>query len=278
MIETQNVSKHFGPVKAVNDVSLSIGRGEIVGLLGRNGAGKTTLVDLILGLTKPTSGTVRAAGMTPAQAVREARIGAVMQTGGLLDTVTVKDTLAMIDSTHRDSIGVEAAIEQANLTEIQDRRVGKCSGGEQQRVRFAIALLGKPEILILDEPTTGMDATSRHEFWDSMRAQAHSGRTIIFSTHYLEEAENLAERIIVLDRGELIADGPTDSLTAGANKKRVTAQSSQGLIDVTTHDSDSYVRKLLTETDAHDLTITRTSLEDSFIALTSDTASSKEQL
>lgn len=278
MIETQNVSKHFGPVKAVNDVSLSIDRGEIVGLLGRNGAGKTTLVDLILGLTKPTSGTVRVAGMTPAQAVREARIGAVMQTGGLLDTVTVKDTLAMIDSTHRDSIGVEAAIEQANLTEIQDRRVGKCSGGEQQRVRFAIALLGKPEILILDEPTTGMDATSRHEFWDSMRAQAHSGRTIIFSTHYLEEAENLAERIIVLDRGELIADGPTDSLTAGANKKRVTAQSSQGLIDVTTHDSDSYVRKLLTKTDAHDLTITRTSLEDSFIALTSDTASSKEQL
>ncbi|EFK54550.1 ABC transporter ATP-binding protein [Corynebacterium genitalium ATCC 33030] len=277
MIETQNVSKHFGSVKAVEDVSLSIGRGEIVGLLGRNGAGKTTLVDLILGLTKPTSGTVRVADMTPAQAIRDARIGAVMQTGGLLDTVTVKDTLAMINSTHRDSIGVEAAIEQANLTKIQNRRVGKCSGGEQQRVRFAIALLGKPDILILDEPTTGMDATSRHEFWDTMRAQAHSGRTIIFSTHYLEEAENLAERIIVLDRGELIADGPTDSLTAGADKKRVTAQSSQGLIDVTTQDSDSYARKLLTETDAHDLTVTRTSLEDSFIALTSDDPESEEQ-
>ena len=270
MIETQNVSKHFGQVKAVEDVSLSIGRGEIVGLLGRNGAGKTTLVDLILGLTKPTGGTVRVANTTPAQAVREARIGAVMQTGGLLDTVTVKDTLAMIDSTHRDSIGVEAAIEHANLRKIQNRRVGKCSGGEQQRVRFAIALLGKPDILILDEPTTGMDATSRHEFWDTMRAQAHSGRTIIFSTHYLEEAENLAERIIVLDNGQVIADGPTDRLTADANKKRVTAQSSQGLIDVTTSNADSYARKLLNETDAHDLTITRTSLEDSFIALTSD--------
>ena len=122
-----------------------------------------------------------------------------------------------------------------------------------------------------------MDATSRHEFWDTMRAQAHSGRTIIFSTHYLEEAENLAERIIVLDRGELIADGPTDSLTAGADKKRVTAQSSQGLIDVTTSDADSYARKLLTETDAHDLTVTRTSLEDSFIALTSDNPESEEQ-
>ena len=268
MIETQNVSKHFGQVKAVEDVSLSIGRGEIVGLLGRNGAGKTTLVDLILGLTKPTGGTVRVANTTPAQAVREARIGAVMQTGGLLDTVTVKDTLAMIDSTHRDSIGVEAAIEHANLRKIQNRRVGKCSGGEQQRVRFAIALLGKPDILILDEPTTGMDATSRHEFWDTMRAQAHSGRTIIFSTHYLEEAENLAERIIVLDNGQVIADGPTDRLTADANKKRVTAQSSQGLIDVTTSNADSYARKLLNETDAHDLTITRTSLEDSFIALT----------
>lgn len=268
MIETQNVSKHFGQVKAVEDVSLSIGRGEIVGLLGRNGAGKTTLVDLILGLTKPTGGTVRVANTTPAQAVREARIGAVMQTGGLLDTVTVKDTLAMIDSTHRDSIGVEAAIEHANLRKIQNRRVGKCSGGEQQRVRFAIALLGKPDILILDEPTTGMDATSRHEFWDTMRAQAHSGRTIIFSTHYLEEAENLAERIIVLDNGQVIADGPTDRLTADANEKRVTAQSSQGLIDVTTSNADSYARKLLNETDAHDLTITRTSLEDSFIALT----------
>ena len=268
MIEIQNVSKHFGPVRAVEDASLSIGRGETVGLLGRNGAGKTTLVDLILGLTKPTGGTVRVANTTPAQAVREARIGAVMQTGGLLDTVTVKDTLAMIDSTHRDSIGVEAAIEQANLREIQNRRVGKCSGGEQQRVRFAIALLGKPDILILDEPTTGMDATSRHEFWDTMRAQAHSGRTIIFSTHYLEEAENLAERIIVLDNGQVIADGPTDRLTADANKKRVTAQSSQGLIDVTTSNADSYARKLLNETDAHDLTITRTSLEDSFIALT----------
>ena len=268
MIETQNASKHFGSVKAVEDVSLSIGRGEIVGLLGRNGAGKTTLVDLILGLTKPTSGTVRVADMTPAQAIRDARIGAVMQTGGLLDTVTVKDTLAMINSTHRDSIGVEAAIEQANLTKIQNRRVGKCSGGEQQRIRFAIALLGKPDILILDEPTTGMDATSRHEFWDTMRAQAHSGRTIIFSTHYLEEAENLAERIIVLDNGQVIADGPTDRLTADANKKRVTAQSSQGLIDVTTSNADSYARKLLNETDAHDLTITRTSLEDSFIALT----------
>lgn len=268
MIETQNVSKHFGQVKAIEDVSLSIGRGEIVGLLGRNGAGKTTLVDLILGLTKPTGGTVRVANTTPAQAVREARIGAVMQTGGLLDTVTVKDTLAMIDSTHRDSIGVEAAIEHANLRKIQNRRVGKCSGGEQQRVRFAIALLGKPDILILDEPTTGMDATSRHEFWDTMRAQAHSGRTIIFSTHYLEEAENLAERIIVLDNGQVIADGPTDRLTADANKKRVTAQSSQGLIDVTTSNADSYARKLLNETDAHNLTITRTSLEDSFIALT----------
>ena len=268
MIEIQNVSKHFGPVRAVEDASLSIGRGETVGLLGRNGAGKTTLVDLILGLTKPTGGTVRVANMTPAQAVRRARIGAVMQTGGLLDTVTVKDTLAMIDSTHRDSIGVEAAIEHANLRKIQNRRVGKCSGGEQQRVRFAIALLGKPDILILDEPTTGMDATSRHEFWDTMRAQAHSGRTIIFSTHYLEEAENLAERIIVLDNGQVIADGPTDRLTADANKKRVTAQSSQGLIDVTTSNADSYARKLLNETDAHDLTITRTSLEDSFIALT----------
>ena len=114
-----------------------------------------------------------------------------------------------------------------------------------------------------------MDATARHDFWDAMRDQAHAGRTIIFSTHYLEEAENLAERIIMLDKGVVIADGPTDQLTKDANKKRVTARSSQGLIDVTTDDADSLARELLTETDAHDLTITRTTLEDTFVRLTS---------
>lgn len=270
MIETQHLSKHFGSVKAVNDVSLSIGRGEIVGLLGRNGAGKTTFADLLLGLTAPTSGTVHVCGVKPEKAVRDARIGAVMQTGGLLPDVTVTDTLTMINSTHRDSIGVEAAIEQANLTGIRNRRVGKCSGGEQQRIRFALALLGNPDILILDEPTTGMDPTTRQVFWNAMRHQAHAGRTIVFSTHYLEEAENLADRIIVLDHGEVIADGPTGELTSDAHKKRITARSSQGPIDVTTDDADSYARYLLTETDAHDLTITPTTLEDVFVQLTAD--------
>lgn len=269
MIETHSLTKRFGQITALDGVDICIGPGEIVGLLGRNGAGKTTLIDLILGLTTPSSGTVTVGGGTPKQAVRDARIGAVMQTGGLLPDVSVRDTLAMINATHSDSIGVEAALDAARLTDIKNRKVGKCSGGEQQRVRFAIALLGRPDILILDEPTTGMDAATRHEFWDSLRTQTQQGRTIVFSTHYLEEAEQFAQRIIVLDRGEVIADAPKDKLQA--NEKRVQAASSKGPIDVNTADADGVARELLTETDARDLTIMPTSLEDVFVRLTEET-------
>lgn len=269
MIETHSLTKRFGQITALDGVDICIGPGEIVGLLGRNGAGKTTLIDLILGLTTPSSGTVTVGGGAPKQAVRDARIGAVMQTGGLLPDVSVRDTLAMINATHSDSIGVEAALDAARLTDIKNSKVGKCSGGEQQRVRFAIALLGRPDILILDEPTTGMDAATRHEFWDSLRTQTQQGRTIVFSTHYLEEAEQFAQRIIVLDRGEVIADAPKDKLQA--NEKRVQAASSKGPIDVNTADADGVARELLTETDARDLTITPTSLEDVFVRLTEET-------
>lgn len=269
MIETHSLTKRFGQVTALDGVDIRIEPGEIVGLLGRNGAGKTTLIDLILGLTTPSSGTVTVGGDTPKQAVRNARIGAVMQTGGLLPDVSVRDTLAMINATHSDSIGVEAALDAARLTDIKNRKVGKCSGGEQQRLRFAIALLGRPDILILDEPTTGMDAATRHEFWDSLRTQTQQGRTIVFSTHYLQEAEQFAQRIIVLDRGEVIADAPIDKLQA--NEKRVQATSLKGPIDVTTADADRVALELLTETDAHNLTITPTSLEDVFVRLTEET-------
>lgn len=281
MIQTRGLKKEFGSVTALNDVSLDVGEGEVVGLLGRNGAGKTTLIDLLLGLTRPTSGDVRIAGTTPHDAVRDARIGAVMQTGGLLPDLTVRDTVAMIASTHHDPMSVDSAIEAAGLQDIAGRRVGKCSGGQQQRVRFALALLGHPDILVLDEPTTGMDPADRHTFWDAMHEQARNGRTILFSTHYLEEAEQMARRIVILDKGQVIADGSATELREATGWNWVSAvvdkqyaqqvpgaEYRDGTLSVRTGKSDELVRWLLTETDARNLTVTPSTLEDTFIELT----------
>jgi ABC-2 type transport system ATP-binding protein len=279
---------------AVDGIDLQAGTGEIIGLLGPNGAGKSTLIDMVLGLTRPTSGTVEVFGAEPARAIGEGRIGAVLQTGGLLPDLTVADTIRMIAATHRDPLPLEAVLEQADLRHLARRRVGKCSGGEQQRVRFALAVLSDPELLILDEPTTGMDAGARHAFWDSMSAQARQGRTIIFATHYIEEAQNFARRIVMVGNGRIVADGPTDQVRERASARTVSAALPEGLdaaslpgvlsvsaeggrTTLTTGDSDALARYLLTETDAADLSISTGSLEDAFLALTSADPA-KEQL
>lgn len=192
-IEVSGASKTFNahsrsPVHALKNVDLSVQRGEIVALLGTNGAGKTTLVDLILGLSRPTAGTVEVLNNSPKLAIYRQNIGALMQTGGLLHEMTVQDTVKMIAATFPRHLPLDDVVKQANLEPIYTRRVGKCSGGEQQRIRFALAILGNPDILILDEPTAGMDAGARSQFWQSMRRQSEQGRTIIFTTHYLKEA------------------------------------------------------------------------------------------
>ena len=221
-------------------------------------------------------------------AVYDQNISALMQTGGLLHELTVKDTVEMIAAAFPEHLPLEEVIEQANLEPIYKRRVGKCSGGEQQRLRFALAILGNPDILILDEPTAGMDAGARHRFWDSMKHQAQLGRTIIFATHYLEEADNFAQRIVLMHEGEIVADGTTDELRNMSANRVVSAEfpggfpelsSLRGVIKsevngrrlrITTNDSDALARYLLTETDARDLDITSHSLEDTFLALTNE--------
>lgn len=277
-------------VVAVNNISLKIEPGEIVGLLGPNGAGKSTLVDMILGLISPTSGTVEVFGQHPKDMIRQGRMGAVMQTGGLLPELTVEETIAMIATTHKGKISVKKALEQANLTEIRKRRISKCSGGEQQRVRFAISLLGDPDLLLLDEPTTGMDTNARRHFWDAMRTQAQLGKTIIFATHYLEEAQNFASRIVMVNKGKIIADGTTRDIQALTNFRIIScdfpALSEVMISDISrapgvlsasrvgnsvrihASDSDAVARWLLTNTQAFNLNISGNSLEDSFIALT----------
>ena len=226
-IEITGATRHFGSgervVRAVTGVDLRIRRGEVVALLGPNGAGKTTLLDMVLGLSEPDAGSIRVLGGAPRRAIGQGTLSAVLQTGGLLADLTVTETLEVIASFHRVSARVPEVLELANLTEIARRKVGKCSGGEQQRVKFALALLPDPDVLILDEPTAGMDVTARRRFWDTMRADANAGRTIVFATHYLEEAEQFARRTVVMNHGTIVADGDTATLRASLGGRTLRA-------------------------------------------------------
>lgn len=284
-----------GKFHAVKGASFTINHGEIIALLGPNGAGKSTLIDMILGLTSPTSGSIAVFGDKPREAVAKCKVSAVLQTGGLLPDLSVKDTIRMIAATFPNPRDVDEVMEETNLTHLSKQAVKRCSGGEQQRVRHALAILGSPDLLILDEPTAGMDPNARREFWASMRSQAERGTTIIFATHYLEEAEQFAERIILMRKGEVAADGTVDEIQRTTSATHVSASVPEpqlstwarrenlpaGVTEVvrdgdrltfTTSSSDALARVLLTEANASNLTISRASLEDAFEMLTSESS------
>ncbi|KAM9865362.1 Linearmycin resistance ATP-binding protein LnrL [Leucobacter aridicollis] len=294
-IEIVGVERRFGSgdalVRAVDGVGLSIQRGEVVALLGPNGAGKTTLVDMMLGLSEPDRGAVRVLGAAPRAAVARGTLSAVLQTGGLLADLTVRETVEVIASFHGAGQRVDDVLERADLTAIAGRRVSKCSGGEQQRVKFALALLPDPDVLILDEPTAGMDVTARRKFWDAMREDATAGRTIVFATHYLEEAEQFAGRTVVMNHGRIVADGATATLRASLGGRTLTAtlpagadallaelradatvselSASAGRLTLRAAHSDAVAARLLAA-GASDLEIAAPTLETAFTALTED--------
>ncbi|MCY1143373.1 ABC transporter ATP-binding protein [Actinoplanes sp. Pm04-4] len=289
-VDLSGVVKRYGAVTAVDGITLNIRPGEVVALLGPNGAGKTTTVDMLLGLQKPDEGRVEVYGQAPHDAVALGLVSAVMQTGGLLKDYTVEETVrltAVLFGKPRSAVG--EAIDRAGLADVAGRLVGKCSGGQQQRLRFAMALLPDPELLILDEPTTGMDVAGRHEFWSAIRDDARRGRTVIFATHYLEEADAYADRVVFVRRGRIVADGTSAEVKALASGRTVRATlpgaSETSLRDVPGadrvevrgdtvfvhgNDSDEIARYLLTRTAARDLEITSRNLEDAFLALTAD--------
>jgi len=290
-VELKDVRKHFGRVQAVRDVDVSIASGEIVAILGPNGAGKTSTIDIILGLSRPTSGQASVFGMQPRQAIACGLVSAVMQTGGLLKDLTVKETVQYTASLFAQKEPVAEVLNRAGITQIADRRVGKCSGGEQQRLRFAMALVSDPELLVLDEPTTGMDVEGRRGFWASIRKDAEQGRTVLFATHYLEEADAYADRIILLRHGQKIADGTASEIKAmaagrtvratvpGASEAELSAIPGADSVEVRgdtvlihSGDSDSVARYLLTRTSARDLEIAARGIEEAFLALTGDDA------
>ncbi|MBH1935643.1 ABC transporter ATP-binding protein [Streptomyces sp. AV19] len=221
VVSFANVSKTFGTVRAVADLDLHLYPGETVALLGPNGAGKSSTLDLLLGLSRPDAGVVELFGTSPQQAVVQGKVGAMLQSGGLMEDVRVRELVRLACDLHPRAYSVEQVMEQAGITEIADRVVNKLSGGQEQRVRFALATAGENELIVLDEPTTGMDVTSRQTFWATMRRQADAGRAVLFATHYLEEADAIADRVVVLHRGRVLADGSAAEIKARAGARRI---------------------------------------------------------
>jgi ABC-2 type transport system ATP-binding protein len=217
-----DVNKSFGAVRAVADLSLALHPGETVALLGPNGAGKSTALDLLLGLKNADSGSVQVFGTSPAQAIAAGRVGAMLQSGGLMEEVTVRELVGLACDLHPRAYPVDQVLASAGIVEIKDRKVDKLSGGQEQRVRFAMATAGANDLIVLDEPTTGMDVSARQAFWATMRTQVEQGRTVLFATHYLEEADAIADRVLVMHHGRLIADGTAAEIKARAGARRIT--------------------------------------------------------
>lgn len=226
------VSKVYGEVRAVDGLSLALRPGETVALLGPNGAGKSTTLDLLLGLKQADSGQVSVFGTGPREAIVAGRVGAMLQSGGLMEDVTVAELVGLACSLHPRPYPASEVLARAGIAQIADRKVNKLSGGQAQRVRFALATAGDSDLIVLDEPTTGMDVSARHAFWATMREQADQGRTVLFATHYLEEADAIADRVLVLHRGRLLADGTAAEIKARAGARRV-AFDLDGTIDET---------------------------------------------
>jgi ABC-2 type transport system ATP-binding protein len=288
-IRVSRLRKHYGSVRAVDDVSITIAPGEVVALLGPNGAGKSTVVDMVLGLTRPDEGEVLVFGRPPAQAVAEGVIGAMLQSGALLDDATVGEMVGMVASLHRRPMPVAEALRRAGIEDLAKRRSTRLSGGQKQRVRYAVALVSDPALLILDEPTAAMDVATRREFWQSMKEFTGAGRTVVFATHYLEEAEEYADRVVFMKAGEVVADGSVaevQSLAAGRTLHAVVpgvvaadVAALPGVADVevrldrvvvVSSSSDETLRALLARyPQARDIEIAGVGLDEAFIALTS---------
>jgi ABC-2 type transport system ATP-binding protein len=221
VVSFDNVSKHYGSLKAVDGLSLELHPGETVALLGPNGAGKSTSLDMLLALRKPTSGKITMFGKDPYHAVKNGLVGAMLQSGGLMPEVTVRELVTLVTGLHPKPEPVATTLRRAGIDKIADQRVDRLSGGQTQRVRFALAIVGKCDLIVLDEPTTAMDVETRRLFWASMKEEVAEGKTLLFATHYLEEADQAADRIMVINRGRLLADGTPAEIKERAGAKRL---------------------------------------------------------
>ena len=291
-IELRGVKKTYsspgGPVHAVRGVDVAVRPGENVALLGPNGAGKSTTVDMLLGLQQPDEGSVAVFGGPPERAVAAGRIGVMLQAGGVLRDLTVRELVAMMAALFPEPLAVDEALSLAQLDGLGDRRTERLSGGETQRLRFAVAIVSDPDLLVLDEPTVGMDVESRRAFWGTVRALSGKGKTVLFATHYLEEADAYADRAVLMSHGRVVADGPTTEIkaivgsrTIRATLPEVSLEALERLPGVTgaerrgeaivlaSSDSDASLRELLASyPEAHDIEVRGAGLEEAFLQLT----------
>jgi ABC-2 type transport system ATP-binding protein len=288
-VNFHDVTKNFGSaVRAVDNLSLTINRGETVALLGPNGAGKTTTANLLLGLLRPTSGQVQVLGAAPKDTIAAGRIGAMLQDGGLMPGVSVAAMVGLARGLYPHPRPLNELLSEADLTKIADRHVDRLSGGQAQRLRFAMAIAGNPDLLVLDEPTTAMDVEARQAFWTHVRGYAARGTTILFATHYLAEADENADRIVMIARGQVIIDGSPAHIKTMAGRQRVrftlggddiagldrlpgvTSVDLRGpSVTLGTTDAEATVRALFaTRSRVPDIEVQGADLEDAFLTLT----------
>jgi ABC-2 type transport system ATP-binding protein len=227
VVKLNSLEKSFrtpsGVVQAVRGVDLTVHAGEVVALLGPNGAGKSTTIDMLLGLQEPDAGTVQVLGGAPRTAVDAGSIGVMLQTGSLIRDLSVRELVAMMAAVYPSPLDVDVALYLAGIERIAERRTQKLSGGEAQRVRFALALVADPDLLVLDEPTVALDVESRHAFWSTVRSFAAQGKTVLFATHNLAEAEAFGDRAVVISAGRVVADGSTTDLKATVSLRTIRA-------------------------------------------------------
>jgi ABC-2 type transport system ATP-binding protein len=287
-IEAHALSKRYGPIEAVRGIDIDVAQGETVALLGPNGAGKSTTIDMILGLSRPDTGEVSVFGGLPSAAIDAGSVGAMLQTGALIRDLSVRELIAMVASLYPAPLAVEDALELTGLGEIASQRTQKLSGGQTQRVRFAVALVSNPRLLVLDEPTVAMDVEGRHSFWTTMRELAGAGKTVLFATHYLEEADAYADRAVLMAHGKIVADGPTNQIKAMVGTRTIRATLPGADLDalarlpgvtgaerrgeavlLSCSDSDAAIRALLGAfPQARDIEIAAAGLEQAFLELT----------
>jgi ABC-2 type transport system ATP-binding protein len=283
-----SVTKTFSKVEALRDVSLVIETGEVLVLLGRNGAGKTTLVRTLTGLAKPTKGTVAVFGGDPRSLQVRKKMGVQLQISQMPETLRVRECIKLFSSYYSNPMPLDDVLVSAGLEGLDRRLFKQLSGGEQQRLRFALAICGNPDFVILDEPTVGLDVEARRSLWAQIRNLARRKKTVLMTTHYLQEAEMLADRIIIMDEGRLIAEGTPQDLKGSVREKRIRCTSALPLevvlsmkhvkkahregarLEIHTDDTDLSIRELLQEDpELANIEIVSAGLEDYFLAMTS---------
>lgn len=284
------VSKRYGEVKALRSIDFQVNAGELVAVLGPNGAGKTTLVKLLLGLLQPNSGKVRVFGRDPVNPENRMRTGAMLQVGRVPETLRVREHIELFSSYYRNPMPLGEVLSVAGLEKLKDRKFADLSGGQKQRVLFALAICGDPDLLFLDEPTVGLDVEARRLLWDEIRQFVRRGKTVLLTTHYLQEADALADRVAVINKGEIIAEGTPATIkaqTAGKRIRCITCLSINQLqkipfvsevkqdreaVEVHTGEPESVLRELLSrDSRLSGLEVTSAGLEEAFLALTQET-------